>query len=170
VDVERRIPHRLTSGLELYTSLAANANGRHLAVTVASPKRTLWRLRIADAWPSCRENGHSCCWGERFNIRISGSSTWTNLTPDFDIHDFDISPGGCEVVLERVQERSDVVLLDLPRHSPPSTQRRVSGCRHGGRSYHPPWELTATVGTGDELPANREHHSFYPNIEKQKVT
>jgi Tol biopolymer transport system component len=39
----------------------------------------------------------------------------TNLTPDFDIRDFDISPDGREVVLERVQERSDVVLLDLAR-------------------------------------------------------
>jgi acetolactate synthase small subunit len=39
----------------------------------------------------------------------------TNLTTDFDIDDFDISPDGREVVLERVQERSDVVLLDLPR-------------------------------------------------------
>jgi Tol biopolymer transport system component len=39
----------------------------------------------------------------------------TNLTPDFDIQDFDISPDGREVVLERLQERSDVVLVDLPR-------------------------------------------------------
>jgi dipeptidyl aminopeptidase/acylaminoacyl peptidase len=39
----------------------------------------------------------------------------TNFTPGFDIRDFDISPDGREVVLERVQERSDVVLLDLPR-------------------------------------------------------
>jgi Tol biopolymer transport system component len=39
----------------------------------------------------------------------------TNLAPDFDIRDFDISPDGREVVLERVQERSDVVLMDLPR-------------------------------------------------------
>jgi Tol biopolymer transport system component len=39
----------------------------------------------------------------------------TNLPPDFDIRDFDISPDGREVVLERVQERSDVVLLDIPR-------------------------------------------------------
>jgi Tol biopolymer transport system component len=37
----------------------------------------------------------------------------TNLTSGFDIRDFDISPDGREVVLERVQERSDVVLLDL---------------------------------------------------------
>jgi dipeptidyl aminopeptidase/acylaminoacyl peptidase len=39
----------------------------------------------------------------------------TNLAPEFDIRDFDISPDGREVVLERVQERSNVVLLDLPR-------------------------------------------------------
>ena len=38
----------------------------------------------------------------------------THLAPDFYIQDFDISRDGREVVLERVQERSDVVLLDLP--------------------------------------------------------
>jgi Tol biopolymer transport system component len=38
----------------------------------------------------------------------------TNVAPDFNIRDFDISPDGREVILERVQERSDVVLLDLP--------------------------------------------------------
>ena len=37
----------------------------------------------------------------------------TNLAPDFEIRDFDISPDGREVVLERVQEHSDVMLLDL---------------------------------------------------------
>ena len=39
----------------------------------------------------------------------------TSLPADFEIRDFDISPDGGEVILERVQERSDVVLLDLPR-------------------------------------------------------
>ncbi|MGC1485417.1 MAG: hypothetical protein WA789_16610 [Candidatus Acidiferrum sp.] len=49
MDVERRIPHRLTSGIDRYTSLAASADGRRLVLTLASPKRTLWRLRIADS-------------------------------------------------------------------------------------------------------------------------
>jgi Tol biopolymer transport system component len=49
MDVERRIPHRLSSGLDRYTSLAASADGRRLVVTVASPKRTLWRLPIEDS-------------------------------------------------------------------------------------------------------------------------
>jgi len=49
MDVERRIPHRLTSGLDRYTSLAASADGRRLVATLASTKSTLWRLRIADS-------------------------------------------------------------------------------------------------------------------------
>ena len=49
MDVERRIPHRLTSGLERYTSLAASADGRRLVVTRTTPNRTLWRLRIGDS-------------------------------------------------------------------------------------------------------------------------
>ncbi len=39
----------------------------------------------------------------------------TNLAPEFDIQDFDISLDGREVVIERGQERSNVVLLDLPQ-------------------------------------------------------
>jgi Tol biopolymer transport system component len=49
IDVERRVPHRLTSGLDRYTSLAASADGRRLVVTLTSSKRTLWRLRLADS-------------------------------------------------------------------------------------------------------------------------
>ena len=49
VDAERRIPHRLNSGLEKYSSLDASADGRRLVVTVANPKRTLWRLRVPDS-------------------------------------------------------------------------------------------------------------------------
>jgi Tol biopolymer transport system component len=49
MDVERRIPHRLSSGLERFTSLAASADGQRLAATLASPKRTLWRLPIGNS-------------------------------------------------------------------------------------------------------------------------
>ncbi len=49
MDTERRVPHRLSSGLDRYTSLAASADGRRLVVTVSNPKITLWRLRIADS-------------------------------------------------------------------------------------------------------------------------
>ena len=48
LDVERRIPHRLTSGLDRYTSLGASADGRRLVAARASPKSSLWRMPIAD--------------------------------------------------------------------------------------------------------------------------
>lgn len=49
MDVERRLPHQLTSGPDRYSSLAASADGRRLVATLASLKRTLWRLRIPDS-------------------------------------------------------------------------------------------------------------------------
>lgn len=48
LDVERRIPHRISSGVEQYTSLAASADGARLAVTVANPRGTLWRVPLSD--------------------------------------------------------------------------------------------------------------------------
>ena len=38
----------------------------------------------------------------------------TNLGRDFNVRDFDVSPDGREIVLDRVQEQSDVVLIDVP--------------------------------------------------------
>jgi Tol biopolymer transport system component len=49
IDVERRVAHRLTSGIDRYTSLAASADGQHLVVTQASPQGSLWRVPIADS-------------------------------------------------------------------------------------------------------------------------
>jgi Tol biopolymer transport system component len=46
------------------------------------------------------------------DLRTGTERQLTNFVPDFDIRDFDISPDGHEVVLERVQERSEVVQLD----------------------------------------------------------
>jgi Tol biopolymer transport system component len=49
VDVERRIPHRLSFGVDRLTSLAASADGRRLVATVVSPRRTIWRVPIGDS-------------------------------------------------------------------------------------------------------------------------
>ncbi len=49
MDVERRIPHRLTPGPDRYTSLASAAGGKRLVLTRASPKRTLWRVQLNDS-------------------------------------------------------------------------------------------------------------------------
>src|SRR5262249_46178163 len=37
LDVERRVPHRLSAGLESYTSLSASASGARLVATMARP-------------------------------------------------------------------------------------------------------------------------------------
>jgi Tol biopolymer transport system component len=49
------------------------------------------------------------------NLETGAERQLTNLTQDFDVRDFDISPDGREVILERVQDLSDIALLDLPR-------------------------------------------------------
>jgi Tol biopolymer transport system component len=49
MDVDRRIPHQLTSNLDRYTSLATTTDGRRLVVTRATLDRSLWRLRIPDS-------------------------------------------------------------------------------------------------------------------------
>jgi len=48
LDVGRRESRRISSGVERYTSLSASADGLRLAVTVANPRRTLWRVPIGD--------------------------------------------------------------------------------------------------------------------------
>jgi Tol biopolymer transport system component len=84
MDVERRIPHRLTSGFDRYTSLAASADGRRLVATLASPKTTLWRLRVsdspADAPPPDRislttSTGFSPRLGSNYLLYVSANST-----------------------------------------------------------------------------------------------
>jgi Tol biopolymer transport system component len=47
VNLERRVPHRLTSGVERFTSLAATADGRRLVATVDRPGTSLWRVSLA---------------------------------------------------------------------------------------------------------------------------
>jgi Tol biopolymer transport system component len=48
MDVERRIPHRVTSGLEEYTSLSSSTGGRRLVAAVANPTTSLWFAPISD--------------------------------------------------------------------------------------------------------------------------
>ena len=87
MDVERRIPHRLTSDLERYTSLAASADGRRLVATLASPKRTLWRLRIDPVIPTTAvtriplttRSGSSPRLGPDYLVYVSASDTGESI-------------------------------------------------------------------------------------------
>jgi Tol biopolymer transport system component len=48
LDVARREAHRVSSGVDRYTSLAASADGRRLVLTLASPKGAFWRVQLGD--------------------------------------------------------------------------------------------------------------------------
>ncbi len=48
MDVERRIPHAASAGLEEYVAVGASAAGRRLVATVANPVRDLWTVPITD--------------------------------------------------------------------------------------------------------------------------
>jgi len=48
LDVERRVPHRISGGVERYTSLAVSGDGRRLVATAATQSRTsLWRVALS---------------------------------------------------------------------------------------------------------------------------
>jgi Tol biopolymer transport system component len=70
MDVDRRTPHRLTSGLDRYTSLAATPDGRRLVVTLATPKRTLWRLPISESTTGASPAPISLTTGTGFSPRL----------------------------------------------------------------------------------------------------
>jgi dipeptidyl aminopeptidase/acylaminoacyl peptidase len=47
------------------------------------------------------------------NLKTGAERQLTNLPAGFNVRDFDVSPDGREIVLERVQDDSDLVLLEL---------------------------------------------------------
>jgi Tol biopolymer transport system component len=56
---------------------------------------------------------HKNLWS--IDLATGAEQQLTHLAPDFEMRDFDISPDGRELVLEQVQEHSDIVLLELAR-------------------------------------------------------
>lgn len=46
VDVDERVPRRVSTGVETYSSLSASADGRRLVAALGSPKHTFWRMRL----------------------------------------------------------------------------------------------------------------------------
>lgn len=82
IDVNHRLPHRLTFGPERYTSLAASADARRLVATLATPIRSLWRLEISDspnnkpvAISTTTNNGFSPRLGPNYLLYVSATGT-----------------------------------------------------------------------------------------------
>jgi Tol biopolymer transport system component len=59
------------------------------------------------------EIGHKNLW--QIDLDTGAEHQLTDLAPDFNVRDFDVSPDGREMVLEQVNEQSDIVLLELPQ-------------------------------------------------------
>jgi hypothetical protein len=55
---------------------------------------------------------HKDLW--RIDLATGAEHRLSDLPPDFTVRDFDVSPDGTELVLEQVQQHSDIVLLDIP--------------------------------------------------------
>jgi len=56
---------------------------------------------------------HKNLWA--IDLETGAKRQLTNFAPGFDIRDFDIDRNGREIVVEQVQEHSDIVLLERPR-------------------------------------------------------
>jgi Tol biopolymer transport system component len=52
IDPDDPVPHKVTHGLDRYTSLAASADGRRLVAALADPKVTLWRVSSGTSTPA----------------------------------------------------------------------------------------------------------------------
>jgi Tol biopolymer transport system component/predicted Ser/Thr protein kinase len=49
MDVNRRVPHRISLGVEQYLSIQAITNGQRLVATVSNPANNLWTVPISDS-------------------------------------------------------------------------------------------------------------------------
>jgi Tol biopolymer transport system component len=83
--------------------LTLTRGARHLAFVPG--RRSLVVLR--------GELHHKNLW--LIDLATGAEQQLTDLAPDFTVRDFDISPDGSEIVLEQVQQHSDIVLLEIPR-------------------------------------------------------
>ena len=87
MDVDLRVPHRLTTGFDRYTSLAASADGRRLVVTLTNPNRSLWRLRVADSTVATEaspislttNSGYSPRMGPDYLLYVSATGTGESI-------------------------------------------------------------------------------------------
>ena len=82
-------------------SVTLTRGARHLVLTDGGRRIVVLKGEI----------GYKNLWS--IDLESGSERQLTNLPPEFAIRDFDVAPDGSEIVLERLQEHSDVVLLDL---------------------------------------------------------
>jgi Tol biopolymer transport system component len=103
LDVERRVPTRISFGVDGYTSLAASADGRRVVATRASPKRTLWRVPVS---------GGQVDMSMARRIPLStGNGSFARLGPDFLLY---VSSKGTSDSLWKMQDGTATELWSAP--------------------------------------------------------
>lgn len=83
VDVNQRIPHRISSGLESYTSLSASRDGIRIVATIANPRTSLWHLAL--------DNQHTADTPSRSPSLLSVNGFTPRIGPGFVLF---VSSGG----------------------------------------------------------------------------
>jgi hypothetical protein len=96
---------------------AATADGRPYAIPSLILTRGARRLVIlADSAALIvlrGDIGHKDLWA--VDLQGRGERQLTALPPDFTVNDFDISADGSELILDKVEDNSDMALIERPR-------------------------------------------------------
>ena len=84
MDVERRVVHRVSTGVEEYTSLGASADGRRLVATISRSAANLWRVADREIIPVeriRRAAGHHAADVAQRVASASRPGTWCTASP-----------------------------------------------------------------------------------------
>jgi hypothetical protein len=107
------------SGRDIGTTFpvrAATADGRPYAIPSLILTRGARRLVIlADSAALIvlrGDIGHKDLWA--VDLQGHGERQLTTLPPDFTVNDFDISADGSELILDKVEDNSDMALIERP--------------------------------------------------------
>jgi len=108
------------SGADVGTTFpvrAAAADGRPHAIPTLILTRGARRLAMINNPPALivlrGEIGHKDLWA--VDLQGHGERRLTALPPDFSVNDFDISADGSELVLDKVENNSDMALIERSR-------------------------------------------------------
>jgi Tol biopolymer transport system component len=112
------------SGRDIGTTFpvrAAAADGRAYAIPSLILTRGARRLVILRDPPGLivlrGDIGHKDIWV--VDLQGRGERQLTALPPDFTVNDFDISADGSELILDKVEDNSDMALIERPHHTLP---------------------------------------------------